>query len=77
MKSKFTVLFFWDPDCGHCQKSIPKLVEFYNKFKSKDVEVVAVCTEVEEDKWKKFIKEKQLKFINLGDPKLQSNFRYE
>jgi peroxiredoxin len=77
IKAKYTVLFFWDPDCGHCQKSIPKLIEFYDKFKSKDVALVAVCTEVEEDKWKKFIKEKKLTFLNLGDPKLQSNFRYE
>ena len=77
IKAKYTVLFFWDPDCGHCQKSIPKLVEFYDKFKSKNVEVVAICTEVEEDKWKKFVKEKKLPFLNLGDPKLQNNFRYE
>lgn len=77
LKSKYTVLFFWDPDCGHCQKSIPHLVEFYDKFKKKGVEVMAVCTEVEDAKWRKFIKEKKLTFINVADPKLQSNFRYE
>ncbi len=77
LKSKYTVLFFWDPDCGHCQKAIPKLIEFNEKFKNKDVKVMAVCTEVEEAKWKKFVREKKLTFLNVADPKLQSNFRYE
>lgn len=77
LKSKYTVLFFWDPDCGHCQKAVPKLVEFYEKFHPKGVEVFAVCTEVEADKWKKFIKEKNLKWINVADPKVETNFRHD
>ena len=77
IKAKYTVLYFWDPDCGHCQKVTPKLGELYNEMKSKGLEVYAVCTEVEMDKWRKFIKEKELKFINVADPQLHNNFRHE
>ncbi len=77
IKTKYTVLYFWDPDCGHCQKITPKLSDLYNEMKGKGLEVYAVCTEVEMDKWKKFIKEKELKFINVADPQLHNNFRHE
>jgi peroxiredoxin len=77
VKTKFTVLFFWDPDCGHCQKTIPPLKALYDSVKTNGLEVYAVCTEVEKDKWKKFIKEKELTWINVGDFELHNNFRHE
>ncbi|MBL4655807.1 MAG: DUF5106 domain-containing protein, partial [Bacteroidia bacterium] len=44
---KYTVLVFWDPDCGHCKKSIPKLKKVYDKHKELNypVEIYSVCTE--------------------------------
>lgn len=75
VKAKYTVLFFWDPDCGHCQKSIPKLVEVYDKYKSMGIEVYAACTETDLSKWKKTINEKKLTWINVADPNLHNNFR--
>ena len=78
VKAKYTLLFFWDPDCGHCQKTVPKLVDFYNKNKAKyDLEVFGANTAVEEEKWKKFIRDKDLKWPNVADIKTQNNFRHE
>ena len=77
IKDSWTVLFFWDPDCGHCKKSMPKLIEFYNEWHSKGVEIYAVCNETEIEKWKTFIKENNLKWINVADPALHDNFRYD
>jgi len=77
IKTRFTVLYFWDPDCGHCKKVTPALKELYDEVKSKGVQVYAVCTEVEIDKWKKFIKEYNLNWINVADPELRNNFRHE
>ncbi|PLK45467.1 TlpA family protein disulfide reductase [Emticicia sp. TH156] len=34
-KTKYTVVYFYDPDCGHCRDSAPKLVNFYNANKGK------------------------------------------
>jgi peroxiredoxin len=77
VKAKYTVLMFWDPDCGHCQKTVPKMQMLYEKVKQNGVEVYGINTETEMDKWKKFIREKKLTFINVADPKLHNNFRYE
>ncbi len=54
-QADYTVLFFWDPDCGHCKKATPKLLEFHKKFNGKGVEIFGICTKlVEKDddgKW--------------------------
>lgn len=77
IQTPITILYFWDPDCGHCKKATPKVKAYYDKVKSKGVQVFAVCTEVEMDKWKSYIKENKLDWINVADPKLQNNFRAE
>ena len=74
----FTVLYFWDPDCGHCKKSMPKMIAFYEKYKSKGVEVFAVCTKVMKDvpKCWETIKEKDMgRWLNLTDPFLRSKYK--
>lgn len=77
INAKYTILFFFDPDCGHCKKSTPILKALYDKVKNKGVEVFAICTEVEKDKWKKYIQEYKVEWINVGDPDLHNNFRHE
>ncbi len=42
IKSKFTVLFFWDYSCGHCKESIRKLYQVYEDYKDKGLQVIAV-----------------------------------
>lgn len=76
LEQPYTVLFFWDPGCGHCKKAIPKLQEFYDEYQSKNIEVFAVCTEFETPEWIKFVREKELNWINVSDsPEYPSNFR--
>lgn len=79
VKSDFTVLFFWAPDCGHCKKSMPKMIEIYNKYKERGVEVFAVCSKVTDkvpECWK-FIEEKEGmdRWINVVDPYLLSRYK--
>ena len=69
VKAKYTVLIFWDVDCGHCQKEVPKLKALYDsKLKAKGVEVYAVATEDKVKEWKKFIIEHKLNWINVYQP---------
>lgn len=75
VKAKYTILYFWDPDCGHCKKVTPKLKEYYDQVKKHGVAVYAVCTEVEIDKWKKFIGDYKLDWTNVADGELKNNFR--
>lgn len=65
----YTILYFWDPNCGHCKKTTPKLQTLYDKkFKSRGIEVYAVAKATGDDfeDWKKFIVQNGLKFINVG-----------
>ncbi len=69
IKAKYTVLYFWDPDCGHCQKETPKLVELYNRVLHSNyhLEVYAVGCISELGPWRKYIREKKLPWINVVD----------
>jgi thiol-disulfide isomerase/thioredoxin len=75
LKSPYTVLYFWDPDCSHCKKITPKLKTFYDNYKSKGVEVFAVNIEHETELWKKHIAENKFDWINVMDPSGQISFR--
>ena len=67
---KYTIMWFWDLNCGHCKSATPKLVDFYNRMHdSLDFEVFAVCmTKDSTDlpKWKERIREKEMPWINVG-----------
>ncbi|MDF2436755.1 MAG: hypothetical protein K0Q95_1131 [Bacteroidota bacterium] len=68
IKSKYTVVVFWDHGCGHCKKEIPKLEEVYTKkLKAKGVQVYAVETEDKPQDWKKFLRENHLNWINVQE----------
>jgi peroxiredoxin len=73
--AKYTVLYFYDPDCGHCKKKTPMLKDIYFKLKPKGVEVAAICTVTDIKKWKKYVKDNELEWLNLADPYYKSNFR--
>ncbi len=75
LNSRFTILYFYDPDCGHCKKVTPQLRDMYPRMKEKNVEVFAACTITDTEKWKKYIRDNNLPFINVSDPYYQSNFR--
>jgi hypothetical protein len=67
IKNKYTILYIYDPDCGHCREETPKVVSFYEKNKAKfDVEVFAVCVDSSLVKMKKYIKEMNMKWVNVN-----------
>jgi len=70
IKQKYTILFIFDPDCGHCRKETPVLVNFYNKNKVKfDVEVFAVSADTSITKMKDYIKEMKMPWITVNGPR--------
>jgi thiol-disulfide isomerase/thioredoxin len=78
IESPYTVLFFWDPECGHCKKTIPFVIDFYNEYKDKGVKVLAICTKTGEDIsdcWKA-VKERGMDiFVNAADQFLRSRYK--
>lgn len=77
VKSEFTILYFYDPDCGHCKKTTPVLLEEYHKMKDSGVEVMGVCIATDIEQWRKYVYENELDWINAADPYVRSNFRRE
>ncbi len=69
VQADYTVLVFWDVDCGHCQVEIPKLLKVYHELKkeNKDIKVFSVYTQQDVVKYLKFIKENELDWINVYD----------
>ncbi len=49
IEAAYTVLYFWRYDCGHCKESTPHMKAFYESFKDKGVELVAVCFKASAD----------------------------
>lgn len=41
----YKVLMFWKPECGHCKKAMPHVIEFQDKFIDKGVRVISFCTD--------------------------------
>lgn len=62
VQSKYTLVIFWDPNCGHCKEMIPKFDSAYNaSWKSVGVKVFAVNIERHAvAEWKKYITENKL-----------------
>lgn len=69
IKADYLILLFWDVDCSHCQKEVPKILDLYHELikDKKDVKVFSVYTQNEFDKYKKYIQEHKLDWINVYD----------
>lgn len=65
IKNKYTVLFFWDSECGICGKEIIAINDIYKKPEY-DFEVFAINVNSDLEKWKEAIKEKNVPGINVN-----------
>jgi thiol-disulfide isomerase/thioredoxin len=65
INAEYTVICFWDPNCGHCKEEVPRLDSIYRaSWKKHDVKIYAVLTPDDKEnikpEWEKFIREHQL-----------------
>ncbi|MDB5272502.1 MAG: putative thiol-disulfide isomerase [Chitinophagaceae bacterium] len=78
VKAKYLILFFWDSNCGHCQKDVPKLFGLMPKLKPKGVAVYAANLEQKDDGWLKFVRDKKLSdpaWFNMRDSHNHTNYK--
>lgn len=75
VQGKYTILYFWDYDCGHCKTVTPKLGELYPEYIEHDVELFALSINGDVEVWKEKCKEYGLdQGINVQDHTRQSGF---
>ena len=72
---KFTILYFWDYDCGHCKTVTPQLAEIYPDYIEHNVSLFALSINGDVEVWKEKVEEYGLTpGINVQDHQRQSGF---
>ncbi|HAA14287.1 MAG TPA: hypothetical protein DCE41_22375 [Cytophagales bacterium] len=72
-EGKYTVLFFYDPDCGHCKKAAPLMEEARAQYAPDGAKFWGIALDLEDNeesrnKWKQFIEDKGLtEWTNVTD----------
>ena len=78
VKAKYLLVLFWDPSCGHCEKEIPVIKEYYDKNKEKyGLEIFAVCSDTSLVKWKSSVRKKNMNWINVDGPRTATGDYHE
>jgi len=61
VKTKYTIIYFWDPECSHCKKESPLLKDFFAEFRQVyDFQVYAVCMDTSWKNMKEYIHKNKL-----------------
>ncbi len=69
-----TVLYIFNVDCEHCQEQTPQLLEVYEDWKDRGVDVFALCTNQDIEQWRQYVREQNLPWHNVIDPKYESRY---
>ncbi|SDX28079.1 Thiol-disulfide isomerase or thioredoxin [Lutibacter oricola] len=66
-KGKYVYVDVWATWCGPCKREIPALKELEKKYHGKNIEFVSISVDKakDHDVWKKMIKEKEMKGVQL------------
>jgi len=76
--TRYVILWFWDPDCHHCQIQTPELKVLYDSLSAvgnKRFEVYAVGYDADIDKWKKYVRDYQLNWVNVGGTNVNIDYQ--
>lgn len=68
--ARLTVLYFGEYNCSGCQEGVSGLLEFYDFFKDRDVDVVGICTN-EAEQFRncfRYAEQNHVNFRYLADP---------
>jgi peroxiredoxin len=76
IEKDYTILYFWEPDCGHCNEATSRLKAYYEKARDEGIEIFSVCTGSDKAKWSKYIEDNNLTWINGWDPQRTTRYDY-
>jgi thiol-disulfide isomerase/thioredoxin len=75
--AEYTLVYFWEPHCGHCKTVTPKVHDLYQKYNRNEFEVFAVYTQTDKEEWSDYIiKHGYEDWINDWDQYNLTNFRF-
>ena len=68
LKGKYVVLDFWGSWCIWCIRGIPKMKEYYNKYKGK-FEILSIDCNDTDQKWRDAVKKYELPWLHVYNPR--------
>lgn len=72
MEKPYTILWFYDPDCPTCKKESKKMRAVYDSLETlgkRNFDVYAIANDADIDRWKKYVKENNYPWIQVGGNK--------
>jgi cytochrome c biogenesis protein CcmG, thiol:disulfide interchange protein DsbE len=76
LKGQVVVLNFWATWCPPCIEEMPSLVQMQQRMKAKGVTVLAVSVDVDENSYRRFLKDHNVNLLSVRDPDQKSNGLY-
>ena len=76
--TKYVILWFWDPDCHHCQEQSEALKVLYDSLMTapdKRFEIYAVGFESDVEKWKRYVREHKFNWVNVGGTNVNIDYQ--
>lgn len=77
VNAKYTLLIFWAPDCGHCQKEMPVIDSLYKAvLKGRGVKIYSVKNSGTDEEMQTLLKKHGLtEWVHVHDPERKSKYR--
>ncbi|MFZ0135991.1 MAG: TlpA disulfide reductase family protein [Candidatus Sulfotelmatobacter sp.] len=75
-RGQVVVLNFWATWCPPCIEEMPSLVQMQERLKAKGVTVLAVSVDVDENNYRRFLREHNVNLLSVRDADQKSNELY-
>jgi thiol-disulfide isomerase/thioredoxin len=75
LRGKVVLLDFWGTWCGPCRASVPMMIDIKKRFAGKNVKIIGISSDDDEDVWNAFIESKRMdwsEYIDLSGRVLQA-----
>lgn len=70
-RGQVVIVNFWATWCPPCTEELPSLMDMQDRLRSRGVVVLGVSIDVDEDAYHRFLKQRNINFVTVLDPKQQ------